>query len=159
MKNILATAEFILSNYYVQQLSRGNVRIPDVDTAYTVQVCSGHTLKCDCQQFARTNNFCCHVIAVAEKGHYLHKFLAIYPKNGDDPNRVVQNSLPRRVPKPQRSTEYFNNTEILIYENYSAVNVEWNHMGSLLSLCERMNLILFRSGTSLSKMQLGFRGL
>ena len=85
--------------------------IPDVDTPCTVKVCSGHTLKVPCQRFAGTNDFCCLVIAVAEKRHYLQKFLAIYAKNGDDPNRVVQNSQPRHVSKPKRSTEYFHNTE------------------------------------------------
>ena len=42
--------------------------------------------------------------------------------------------------------------------NHSAVNAEWNHIGSLLSSCERMNPIRFRSGTSVSKKQLRFRG-
>ena len=42
--------------------------------------------------------------------------------------------------------------------NHSAVNVEWNHIGSLLSSCERINPIRFRSGTSVSKRQLHFRG-
>ena len=38
--------------------------------------------------------------------------------------------------------------------NHSAVNVEWNHIGSLLSSCERMNPIRFRYGTSVSKTAL-----
>eukprot|EP00795_Rhopilema_esculentum_P009800 gene9800-18361_t len=97
VKNIWATAEFILSNYHVQQLFGGNMCISDDNTAYTVKVCSGYTLKCHCQQLARTNGLCCHVKAVAEKGGFLQKFLEIYAKNGDDPNRIVQNNLPPRA--------------------------------------------------------------
>ena len=41
--------------------------------------------------------------------------------------------------------------------NHSFVKVEYNHIGSLLSLCECMNPIRFQSGTSVSKRQLRFR--
>ena len=111
-----------MSNYYVQQLSRGNVCIPDVDTAYTVKVCSGHTLKCHCQQFAGTNDFCCHVTAIAEKGRYLQKFLAIYAKNGDDLNRVVQTVCLGVFPshKDPRSISTIRRSSIYIFSKISS---------------------------------------
>ena len=47
---------------------------------------------------------------------------------------------------------------VFVESNHSAVNVEWNHIRSLLSSCERMNPIQFHSGTSVSKKAALFLG-
>ena len=116
LKNIWSTTEFILSNYKLQQLFGGNICVPDVDAAFTVEIGPSYALKCHCQLFRRTNGLCHHAVAVAEKGSYLRQFLERFAKKCNDPNRVIHNNIPSHAgdkPKQKKPRRGRNNIQMM----------------------------------------------
>ena len=112
LKHIWGSAELILCNYQIQELVGGNLCVPDIDFAYTVQPGANFALKCTCTQYGKTDGLCQHVIVVAEKYGYLNAFLNRYSTFGNNVNRIVQRNLPDRAgdkPKQKKPRRGRNN--------------------------------------------------
>ena len=99
IKELWATAEFILVNGKTFVLLSGNYSVCDFDQAYNVKNVSGNRLmySCDCEKFKSFDGLCGHVLAVAEKEGVSKMLLDRYVCFGGNVNKIIHNAVPIRA--------------------------------------------------------------
>ena len=103
LKNIWATAEFIVGNYIIQEMAGGNFCVPDTTFGATVIPENNYGLKCTCKQYINTSGLCAHVLAVAEKNGFIREFIQKYDSKKININKVIAQAVPKRAgDKPQQ---------------------------------------------------------
>ena len=100
MKELWATAEFLLANDAISVLIGGNYYVKGVDMAYTVTLKScknGTLLKYTCRTYALFDGICSHILAVAEKRGKLKSILDKYSATGGNSHKAISQAAPKRA--------------------------------------------------------------